>query len=277
MKNLSLNKILIVAVFVFTYIYVVIIQRLPVTYLLLVYLVLGVILLAAFYSHVLAFIGNYFFIAGKTDKAVKIYNRALSKSSKNATVYLNYAILLVREGKAAEALEVLKKSEGIKKKKLITEKNILLTMGSCYWVLGEIDKAIHILEGMRNRYDYVNNHVLTTLGYMYLIKNDLDNALDCTQKAIKDTPNSGSAWDNLGQIYLKQNKFHDAKEAFNKAVGYNSNLADSYYYLGVISLQEENPDEALAHFERAKQCSITLLNTVTLEQIDEKINEIKSE
>ncbi len=277
MKNLSLNKIIIVTVFVFTYIYVIIIQRLPVPYLLLVYLVLGLLSVIIFYSNVVAFIGNYFFIAGKTQKAVKVYNHAISKSCKNATVYLNYAILLVREGRPQEALEVLEKTETIKKKKLMTEKNILLTMGSCYWVLGEIDKAIHILEGMRSRYDYVNNHVLTTLGYMYLIKDDLDKALECTEKAIKDTPNSGSAWDNLGQIYLKQNKIKDAKEAFNKAVGYNQNLADSYYYLGIIAMKEEDTDEALTHFERAKQCTITLLNTVTLEQIEEKINEIKSE
>lgn len=273
MKSLSIKKILIAAIFIFTYIYMIIIEKMPLLYLFLAYLILGILLVIVFFSDVLAFLGNYYFIAGNLDKASKIYNYAVSKSMSNATIYLNYSILLVREGNPQLALEILLKTQNLKKK-LITEKNILLTMGSCYWVLGDIDKAIEILEGMRQKYDYVNNHVLTTLGYMYLIKDDLAKALDCTNLAIKDAPESGSAWDNLGQIYLKQSETEKAKDAFKKAIGFNQNLVDSYYYLGLIALQEQDIKQAVAYLERAKQCTISPLNTVTLEQIDSQLKEL---
>ena len=233
---------------------------------------IGLLLLLAllFRVAILSMYANVAYISGKEDAARKYLKMAIDKKTKNSATYLNYAIVLVREGKAKESIEYLEIAEKINKNP-INEKNIKLTMASSYWVSGDIDKAIEILETMRKKYDYVNAHVLTTLGYMYLLKENLDEALSCTNKAIEDAPQSGAAWDNLGQIYYMQENFEEAKTSFEKAVSYKSTLPDSLYYLGKIALNEENQESAKNYFAKALDCEITSLNTVTREQIEAEL------
>ncbi len=250
-------------------------RQLPTYYLLLIYSAYAVLLGIIFYPSVLALIGNFQFTAGHTDKAEKLYRIAASKNSKNPTIYLNYAILLVRDGNAAEALDYLNKAQRLNKN-VVTAKNITLTMGSCYWILGEIDKAIELLEGLKKEHEYVNNHVLTTLGYMYIVKGDLEKASFYSQKAVEDCPTSSSAWDNLGQISYKSGDLEKAKEHFSKALSFNKNLVDSNYYMGLITMEENDFESARTYFETALNCNISALNTVTKEQIQEKLEALNN-
>ncbi len=216
--------------------------------------------------------GNYQFALGNANKAIALYKLAISKNTKNSVAYLNYAIILVKDGNPKEALLYLEKARKFNgAKNVITAKGIALTIGTCYWVMGEIDKAIGELENLKAKYEYVNHHVLTTLGYLYIVKGDLEKALQYTNEAIEDTPNSGSAFDNLGQIFLLKGEQDKAREAFLKAVEFNKDLVDSYYYLGIIAEEQSNKQEAKSYFEKAAACSITSLNTVTKEQILEKL------
>ncbi len=268
----DIKKVIVMTIFALTLFYVMA-NQLPIYYLFGAYFVYAVILSIVFYPSLLSLMGNYSFAKGNHETARRMYDKAASKKSKSPTIYLNYGILLVREGKAAEALVQLEKAEAYNKN-ILTAKNIKLTKGSCYWILGEIDKAIETLEAMRKEYDYVNVHVFTTLGYMYLIKGDLAKAKEITEKAIEDNSNSGAAWDNLGQIYFKQDELTEAKKAFLRAVECNKDLVDSYYYLGMIAELENDLETAKAHYKNASKCQISALNTVTREQVESKLKEI---
>ena len=214
-------------------------------------------------------LGNLNLASANMEKAKYYYEKAIYSKSKNAETYLHYAIIVLREGDWEHALSLLENAAS-KKPKIIAEKGILLTMGSAYWVGGQLDKAIDTLEGLQAKYSYLNPNTLTTLAYMYYLKQDNEKAIATTLKALDDDPAFGAAWDNLGQIYYSMGDREKALENFEKAVSFKANLPDSLYFLGVMA--EENGDTAAAklYFERARESGVTSLNTVTKEQIEER-------
>ncbi len=226
------------------------------------------VVIAVNFKPIVVYTGNYFMARNNTELAKKIYKGAIAKNTIYPTAYLNLAIITLREGDAKTALSLLE--QGLERTpSVLTEKNIYLTMGSCYWVLGDIDKAITVLEGMRRRYEYVNAHVLMTLGFMYLLKDDYEMATSCTDKAIQDNPELASAWDNRGQINYRLGNMDVAKEAFEKAVSLKFDLIDSQYYLALIYFEQGNTEKAREHIRLAEKCTATVLNTVGMTEVEE--------
>ncbi|MDR1705165.1 MAG: tetratricopeptide repeat protein [Clostridiales bacterium] len=248
--------------------------RLPALYLVIIY---GVIIIGAcviFRAGLIAGIANLFHSAGKKDIARKLYLMSFKYKTRNPITYLNYAVLVLHEGGADQALEYARHGLTLNPD-LMTEKNLRLTKGSAYWLLGELDSAVETLEDMVKDFDYVNVHVLTSLGFLYFARGDLEKAKSITEKAIEDTPDSGPAWDNMGQIYLKEDDLDKAEEAFKKALEIRSNLVDSLYFMGVIREKRGDKEGAREYYIRAKDAKISSLNTVSKDEVLTKYNEYK--
>ena len=246
------------------------ILRLPFYYTVLFYFAVFLVSVVIYFSNYLAVWANFNYARGNEERARRLFVTAIRRKTTSPAAHLNYAILLMRDGDAEAALELLDKALTLKPK-VIAEKNIRLAMGSCRWVMKDIDGAVGVLEDMRTRYEYVNSHVLTTLGYMYYLKNETEKALELTESAIQDSPEYAAAWDNLGQIRLSLGEAAAAKEAFDKAVSFKPDLADSNYYLGLIAEAENDAEAAAEYFKKTSECKVTALNTVTAEQIAEKL------
>jgi tetratricopeptide (TPR) repeat protein len=222
--------------------------------------------------------GNFNMIAGNGERAKAFYKAAIDRKSKSALAYLNYAVLLMQEGdeNLLKAKELLQKGLSLKRKKPITEKNLLMSLGTCLWLLGDLSSAIEKFEYMRLKYTYVNAGLLTTLGYVYLLNGEFDKAEEITRKALEDDPSFASAWDNMGQLHYRRGDYAEAKEAFEKAVGFKE-LPDSLYFLGVIAERNGGKAEAAEWLKRAEKAEISAFNTVTREQIEEKLKELGSD
>ncbi len=259
--------------FIVAFVYIIFIQHYPFYYLFLAYLGFFLILAVSSRDDIVGYIGNFNFANGRIDVAEKIFKTAIKRNTKNPTIYLNQAIILVKAGNGTDALPHLQKALTLEPS-IMVEKNVLLTMGSCYWVIGDVDRAIEVLEELKTKFDYVNCHVLTTLGYMYLLKGNFEEAHTLTTKAIEESPSSGAAWDNLGQIHYQKNELEEAKAAFLKAIEFNSNLVDSYYYLGLLEEQNGDDQKAAEYLNKASRCNISALNTVTTEQIEQQLKSL---
>jgi tetratricopeptide (TPR) repeat protein len=225
--------------------------------------------------------GNLNMVSGNADKAKSFYKSAIDLRSRHALAYLNYSVLLMQEGDNKTAKDLLERGLVYNRRRIfkrksrtITEKNLLLSLGTCLWLLGDFAGAIERLETLRTKYAYVNAGVLTTLGYVYLLNGDIDLAEETTQLALKDDPSFASAWDNLGQISMARGSYDSAKEAFLKAVE-TRELPDSLYFLGVLAMDAGNAGEARDWFLRASKSNISAFNTVTRGQIEEKLNELE--
>ena len=228
----------------------------------------------AFKSYYFGMAGNMYYFVRNFKKARKYYSLAAQLNTINVPALYNYGIMLLQEGRAKEALTLFERAEKYNTK-LIYEKNIPLAMGSCYWLMGDIDKAISLMEGLEEKYSYVNVSTLTTLGYLYILKKDYDKAEEYTNRALEDIPEHAPAWDNLGQIYFNKGDMEKAKEYFKKALEYRDNMPDSLYYMGIIAKNEGDKQAAVDYLRRALECNVTALNTVTREEISRQLESIE--
>lgn len=233
------------------------------------------VLLIIFRYKTLTTLGIIFLAQSKSVKAEKIFKNIIAKNAKEPKAYLYYANSILHDGKATEAKEVLSKAL-LLKPDIITYKNIKLSLGSCYWLLNQIDDAIKVLTELQEEFEYINHYALTTLGFMHFLKDDYEKAKEITLLALEDNNESHSAWDNMGQIYYKEKDYQNAIEAFLKALSYKETLVDSLYHLGLIYEIQGDIDLAKEYLEKARLAPITSLNTVTLEEIEEKINSLNN-
>ncbi|MCD7904058.1 MAG: tetratricopeptide repeat protein [Clostridiales bacterium] len=226
-----------------------------------------------FRSYTLGVIGNYWYTIRHFEKAYKYFEKAVKSGTHHVKALYLYALRLLQDGNGREALKYFELAEkyncGI-----LMEKYITVSKSSCYWIMGEIDKAISLLEGLMEKFSYISTDAYTTLGYLYFLKDNLEKAEKYTNKAIEDSEDHAPAWDNLGQIYYKKGKTDKAKEYFEKALSYKE-IADSLYFMGRIREDEGKEKEAEEYYERALKCSISALNTVTEEEIKNRLKTLK--
>lgn len=232
-----------------------------------IYLIINALI---FNSYYLGLAGTYYLYRGKTDKAFMLYEKAIKKNTRNVHALYHWALRLLQEGEGKEALAFLEKAQRINTN-IIMSKNITLAIGSCYWTIGDIDKAIETIESLINNFTYVNASVLTTIGYLYFLKENYDLAEEYSLKAVEDNSEHSAAWDNLGQIYYAKKDYPKSKEYFAKALEYKNTMVDSLFYMGKISELENNKELAKEYFEKASKCNISALNTVTKEQVNEML------
>lgn len=239
-------------------------------------------------GYIYGFLGNSYLVKGDRERAIICFEKAIERNTKNILAIYNYGLVLLQDGDFNKALNLFFKSQQLNDKKaskksitptalnrtVLLQKNIPLAIASTYWRLNDMDKAIATLEDLRKKYDYVSPNTLTTLGYFYLLIKDYEKAEEISQLAIDDDANFASAWDNLGQIYLEQNDLKTAKEKFLKSIELNPKSVDSLYHLGNIEEQQNNKTKALEYFNRALECTITSLNTVSREEIENKVKNL---
>ena len=224
-------------------------------------------------AYVMGMIGNYFYMTRKPDKAMKYYEKAVKRKTFNVKALYNYGLDMLHQDRPQEALKVLERAEKLNTKPLF-DKLIPLAISSGYWLLGNVDKAINILETLQKKYKYLNPSTLVTLGYFYLLKEDFDKAEETTKKALKDNPRSASAYDNMGRIYYAKKDFEKAEKCFNKAIEIKENTVESLYYLAKIKKMQNKNNEAKSLLEKAQDCYISGLNTVKREDIEKEIKEL---
>ncbi len=225
------------------------------------------------HNYVLGMIGNMYYFFRKPDKAKEFYTIAVKRNTRNVKALYNYALDALHEGRAEEALKVFQRAERINTKVLF-EKLIPLAISSCYWVLGDIDKAIATIEDLQKKFNYINPNTLTTLAYFYLLKKDFDKAEELTNKALTDNEAYAPAWDNLGQIYFTKGDNKKAKDYFEKALNYRESMTESLYYMGLISKAEGDINKAKEYFEKANNGYISALSTVKRDDIEKELMEL---
>ncbi len=237
----------------------------------LVYLIINSLI---FRSYALGVIGNYWYTIKHFEKAYKYFEKAVKSGTHHVKALYLYALRLLQDGKGEEALKYFELAEkyncGI-----LMEKYITVSKSSCYWIMGDIDKAISLLEGLIKKFSYISTDAYTTLGYLYYLKDDLEKAEEYTNKAIADSEDHAPAWDNLGQIYYKKGDIEKAKEYFEKAISIKD-IVDSLYFMGRINEDEGASEKAAEYYERALKCNISALNTVTEEEIKERLSSLKA-
>lgn len=152
-------------------------------------------------------------LAGETDAALALYDRAIARNGNNATAHFKRAVLLQQQGRNAEARQSYLDVIAI-------DQQFAAAYNNLAWMQAD----------SRDRLDEAAQWAATA------IRLDADNA------AYRDT----QAW-----VFRAQRKFDEAETVLEKATTMQPPLADVRYHLGVVYLDRGKADPARRAFTEA--------------------------
>lgn len=215
---------------------------------------------------------------GRADEAFQTYEALYAGGYYAAAYMLPYSVLLLRKGGEENYLkvkEVLKKAEKAPDLDESRRKQLLMNYAVAQYKLGEMEKAIQLLE--RTHQKGPNGLIYGALGFLYIQAGDAEKALAFNREALEYDDEDPVALDNLGQTYYRLlNDKKTARGYFNKALEYKSNQIDTLYFLSRYDLEEGKKADALEKLETAVEGRFSPLNYVTKEQLEEEIARLKA-
>jgi len=210
------------------------------------------------------------------EKGKECLNRAISYDPYNPITLLNFALILLMEGKYDEAIKTIEKilkhnpdfrqalpllmqakrqkeffgslkveGKKIPKKALdLFKQGIKLThRNKMSEALNAINSAIKIFPEFAEAYLY--------LGIINQMSQNQKSALDYFEKALKYDPKLFLAWVHKGWVYDSQNLFEKAIECYDRAIELNPNYSASYNNKGLALDSLERYDEAILSYSKS--------------------------
>lgn len=217
-------------------------------------------------------LGYRYHIAGNIPRAERFYRSAFKMGCRMESIQLAYGMLHLRQGQLEEAErlfdDLVKKS---RKDNYIHAAQTDLVL--VYWKKGNLDKAIETAEQLLPVYR--NTGLYVDLGYFYLLEGKLDKAEAINREALEFSPSNAGVLDNAGLLHAARGELDQAEETFRKALDINPESADTHYNLANLLRIRDRLKEALDEYEKSRSCMITFLSSVTREQIEKAIREVR--
>lgn len=215
-------------------------------------------------------------LTGKRKPALPFYRFAYRHKTKSEFALVSYGLHLLENCEYQEALEVFQYLFTLPKVEPMVKKFAYQDLSIAQWKCGDLQGAIATLEKMLEDYEYFNLPFYTTLGYYYIEAGDYEKAQLYTNKALEEDETHGPAYDNLGQIAFREGNYEEAEALFRKALDLKPTMADSKYYLGRIAEIEGDSETALSFYQAAARSKITGMNTVSREQVEERLHQMEA-
>jgi len=158
--------------------------------------------------------GDFISTAGKHEKALKYYTKALSLTPANAVTYR--------------------------------------TRAATYSLMGEYDKALADLKrALELDPEYADAYL--AIGYVHNARGNQDKAIECYLKANELDPWYAAAYFNRGCIYGGANEDRKAFQCLHKAIDLDPEFVSAYVIRGYLYDREGEYAKALADFDKAIQ------------------------
>ncbi len=137
---------------------------------------------------------------------------------------------------------------------------IVLSMG--YWMQGKLDKAIEILQELKNS-GYVDNNLQINLETYLLEKGDLKEAKKLITESRKLGPESNGLLDNRGLYYLLTGDWSKAAEVYDELINERqAKFPEAYIHGAQVKIHEKKVSEAIDRLGWA--LSKRFINTCTI-------------
>jgi len=190
---------------------------------------------------------------GRTQNAIKIAKRIISKDSKNFEAHYYLGKAYIKDNKKELALMEFKQ----------VNENALFGEG-----IDEIPfrkEYGQLLLDYRQTAEALKNYILLTkldpktadnfynLGLLYKKINRYDMAMDCMKKTILLDKRHGKAHAELGLLYFRLKQYAEARSEIDIAIKLSPDNYSSYYYLGKIQKESLDIITALKSFEKAQR------------------------
>lgn len=220
-----------------------------------------------------AFLGNQSYKNGNLQEALMWMNKAASRKDCRAAYLIGYSYLLLKTGHTDQAAEILQRVYRLpltREEKMNADSNYALLL----WRQGKLEEATAKLEEVYA--EYKNTNVYSSLGYFYIAKGDLDKALAFNREAYEYNDTSPVIIDNLGQTLYLRGELEEALALYEKLHAMNPTFPEAYYNYALALESAGRREQALKIMRDALNQPISVLNTVTKEEIEAKIAELSA-
>jgi tetratricopeptide (TPR) repeat protein len=157
---------------------------------------------------------------------------------------VNHGNELLKEGKVAEAVEVLTEAARANPENEDVHYNLGLALAR----QGKTEDAIkEYQEALRIFPNYVEAH--NNLGNALMRSGRIEEAIPHFEQAVKILPDYAAAHNNLGTALQKVGRTEDAFTQFQQAVKFNPDYWEAHFNLATSWLQRGRPKEALTELE----------------------------
>ena len=182
---------------------------------------------------------------GKTDEAIRYYDRALQAQPDYPNAHNNLGVILAGQGKTDEAIRHFKL--GLK-----DDAEIQFDLGEIAAEQGKTDEARRRFEhAIQARPDYAEAHY--GLGRISAAQGNFAGEIQELESAIRARPDYPEAQNDLGVALDEQGKKREAARHFELAIRARPDYAEAHNNLGGLWAGQGGIDEAIRQFELALQ------------------------
>lgn len=176
---------------------------------------------------------------GKVDQAIHLLVRRIDDKPQNIDNYLQLSTYLIEQGSLDQAQQLLEHAQHLVKK----PKELNYNLAICYYMQGDFDKALNLLDQIPNDDLTLYQKALT---YLKLGQSQKALAYALTIKNIDER-----VQELLGDIWMSMGNNDTARQLYLK-IPLEKRTAKIYFLLGVSTLEKDRT-QAKEYFDRAKK------------------------
>ncbi|HWM90816.1 MAG TPA: sulfatase-like hydrolase/transferase [Thermoanaerobaculia bacterium] len=181
--------------------------------------------------------------SGQTSEALDVMRKARTEKVTTETLLRQLGLTLAEQGRAEEALEVLRPMAETADPK--SRNALALALSEA----GRQKEAHEVLQKVLAD-DPGNAKALEQMGLIELRLGHWQQARDLSRKAVELKPSLPLAWNNLGVALYQSGQPGEALDAWQRAVDLKPDLWDALWNLGLKAAQHGRPQQARAALER---------------------------
>ena len=180
---------------------------------------------------------------GPEDRIWPNFEKAL-KSGVDVERQVMIGSAYVQRGDAARGVEILEKViANPKAKDFANTATITCSMG--YWRLGNMDKAISVLEELSDA-GYRDDNLSVNLESYLLEKKDLEGAKKAIDTGRQEKTETNGLMDNRGWYYIQSGEWDKAKEVYDELIDdRNAKFPEAYLHGAQVSIHENDIEQAI--------------------------------
>ena len=180
---------------------------------------------------------------GPAEKIWPNFEKAL-KAGVDTERQLMIGSAFVQRGEAARGLEILEKIIA-NPKAGDSAKTATVTSSMGYWRLGDMDKAIKVLEELQAT-GYRDDNLSVNLESYLLEKKDLEGAKKAIDTGRPEKTETNGLMDNRGWYHIQKGEWDKAKEVYDELIDdRNAKFPEAYLHGAQVSIHENDIEQAI--------------------------------
>ena len=211
--------------------------------------------------------GSSAYRKGDLREAARLYKKAYDTKRASLVVKLNYAQIVLRDGRSEEAEKIF--DEILLDKKLPSNKKNLVRQYRCMAYMKQDKPEQAIAEAQDLLSVYKNSELYAIMGYaMILAHRPEREVLTLCEEAYEYNEDNRDFADNYALALINAEEYEEAIEVCDKVIKSNRFFPEGHYHKALALSKLERLEEMHSELELLEDCDFGYLTTVTDEEID---------